>query len=150
MNTDAQNFLKKFSTKKDALTALDELILVTDESCFLVDAPLEYFNKYTAIKEEIEKYQNEDLANQVMAYFNKVYSKNYQNTEKISSIIRQIPKVTFEQFQSVILHKLETWGNDDKMRQYLRPATLFGSKQKFITYLEDATDYWIQKQKHDR
>jgi uncharacterized phage protein (TIGR02220 family) len=76
-----------------------------------------------------------------------VYGKNYQNTEKIQSIIRQMPKVSFEQFQSIILHKQETWGKDDKMKPYLRPATLFGSKQKFITYLEDATDFWIQKQK---
>lgn len=133
MNTDAQNFLKRFSTKKDALTALSLLV--------------SYDEKYQSIKEQIEQHEDEDLAQRVMDYFNEVYGKNYQNTEKIQSIIRQMPKVSFEQFQSIILHKQETWGKDDKMKPYLRPATLFGSKQKFITYLEDATDFWIQKQK---
>ena len=147
MNTDAQSFLKKFSTKKDALTALNELILVTDEACWLGDAAVEYFNKYTAIKEEIEKHDDADLAQKVMDYFNEVYDSHYRNPEKIKIIIRQIPKVTFEQFQSVILHKKETWGGDIKMKDYLRPATLFGSKNKFLQYLDDATNYWIQKQK---
>lgn len=147
MNTDAQSFLKKFSTKKDALTALNELILVTDEACWLGDAAVEYFNKYTAIKEEIEKHDDADLAQKVMDYFNEVNDSHYRNPEKIKIIIRQIPKVTFEQFQSVILHKKETWGGDIKMKDYLRPATLFGSKNKFLQYLDDATNYWIQKQK---
>lgn len=147
MNTDAQSFLKKFSTKKDALTALNELILVTDEACWLGDAAVDYFNKYTAIKEEIEKHDDADLAQRVMDYFNEVNDSHYRNPEKIKIIIRQIPKVTFEQFQSVILHKKETWGGDIKMKDYLRPATLFGSKNKFLQYLDDATNYWIQKQK---
>lgn len=147
MNTDAQNFLKKFSTKKDALTALNEILLITDEACWLQNAAVEYFNKYTEIKEEIEKHDDAELAQKVMDYFNQVTGKNYQNTDKIKSIIRQLPKVTFDQFQSIILHKQETWGKDEKMIPYLRPATLFGSKPKFITYLEDATNYWIEKQK---
>jgi uncharacterized phage protein (TIGR02220 family) len=150
MNTDAQKFLKKFSTKKDALVALDELILVTDESCWLGDAAVENFNKYTAIKQEIEAHNDQDLASQVLAYFNETYETHYKNDEKIKSIIRQIPKITFDQFQSVILHKKETWGGDIKMKDYLRPATLFGSKNKFLQYLDDATNYWIQKHKHDR
>ena len=147
MNTDAQNFLKKFSTKKDALTALNELILVTDEACWLEDAAVERFNKYTAIKEEIEKHDDADLAQKVMDYFNEVYGSHYRNPEKVKVIIRQIPKITFEQFQSVILHKKETWGVDIKMKDCLRPATLFGSKNKFLQYLDDATNYWIQKSK---
>jgi uncharacterized phage protein (TIGR02220 family) len=150
MTTDAQNFLKKFSTKKDAMVALNELIIVTDQACWLGDAAMEYFNKYSAIKEEIEKHEDEGLALRVLDYFNEVYETHYRNDEKIKAIIRQIPKITFAQFQSVILHKKETWGSDVKMKAYLRPGTIFGSKNKFLQYLDDATNYWIQKQKHDR
>jgi uncharacterized phage protein (TIGR02220 family) len=133
MNTDAQNFLKKFSTKKDALVALDMLI--------------KYDSNYQSIWQEIDSHQDEDLAQKVMDYFNEVNETHYKNADKIRSVIRQIPKVGFDQFQSVILHKKETWGRDIKMKDYLRPATLFGSKNKFLQYLDDATNYWIQKHK---
>lgn len=133
MNTDAQNFLKKFSTKKDALVALDMLI--------------RYDSNYQSIWQEIDSHQDEDLAQKVMDYFNEVNQTHYKNADKIRAVIRQIPKVGFDQFQSVILHKKETWGRDIKMKDYLRPATLFGSKNKFLQYLDDATNYWIQKHK---
>jgi uncharacterized phage protein (TIGR02220 family) len=133
MNTDAQNFLKKFSTKKDALVALDMLI--------------KYDSSYQLLWQEIDKHNDQDLAQRVMDYFNEVNDSHYRNADRIASVIRQIPKVGFEQFQSVILHKKETWGGDPKMKPYLRPATLFGSKNKFLTYLDDATNYWIQKHK---
>lgn len=133
MNTDAQNFLKKFSTKKDALVALDMLI--------------RYDSNYQSIWQEIDRHQDEDLAQKVMDYFNEVNQTHYKNADKIRSVIRQIPKVGFDQFQSVILHKKETWGRDIKMKDYIRPATLFGSKNKFLQYLDDATNYWIQKHK---
>jgi uncharacterized phage protein (TIGR02220 family) len=133
MNTDAQNFLKKFSTKKDALVALDMLI--------------RYDINYQSIWQEIDSHQDDDLAQKVMDYFNEINDTHYRNADKIRSVIRQIPKVGFDQFQSVILHKKETWGKDIKMKDYLRPATLFGSKNKFLQYLDDATNYWIQKHK---
>lgn len=133
MNTDAQNFLKKFSTKRDALVALDMLI--------------KYDNSYQLLWQEIDSHQDEDLAQKVMDYFNEVNETHYKNADKIRAVIRQIPKVGFDQFQSVILHKKETWGKDIKMKDYIRPATLFGSKNKFLQYLDDATNYWIQKHK---
>ena len=133
MNTDAQNFLKKFSTKKDALVAIDMLI--------------KYDSSYQLLWQEIDSHQDEDLAQKVMDYFNEVNETHYKNADKIRAVIRQIPKVGFDQFQSLILHKKETWGKDIKMKDYLRPATLFGSKNKFLQYLDDATNYWIQKHK---
>lgn len=133
MNTDAQNFLKKFSTKKDALVAIDMLI--------------KYDSSYQLLWQEIDSHQDEDLAQKVMDYFNEVNETHYKNADKIRAVIRQIPKVGFDQFQSVILHKKETWGKDIKMKDYIRPATLFGSKNKFLQYLDDATNYWIQKHK---
>ena len=105
MNTDAQNFLKKFSTKKDALVALDMLI--------------KYDSSYQLLWQEIDKHNDQDLAQRVMDYFNEVNDSHYRNADRIASVIRQIPKVGFEQFQSVILHKKETWGGDPKMKPYL-------------------------------
>lgn len=138
---DAKSFLKKFSTKKDALVAI-EMILAE------IEMPL---NKehYEQLKVDIEKFQDVDLAQQVLDFFNSQYGTNYVNAEKIKALIRQMPKANFDQFASIIVHKKETWGADPKMQEYLRPATLFGSVNKFNTYLDDATNYWIKKAKHD-
>lgn len=143
----AQEFVKKFSSKKDALTAVREIINVLETVAYdAIDLKIvEWFK----LAKEIESFDDVDLAQQVLDFMNQQYDTQYRNTEKIKAVIRQIPKVTFDQFASVIMHKKETWGTDPKMREYLRPATLFGSKNKFQTYLEDATHYWIKKQKHD-
>lgn len=148
MTTDAQNFLKKFSTKKDALVAIDLLIQAVKQYDWL-DGGKSLYVKYNSFRQEIDSHNDEDLAQRVMNYFNEVNDTHYKNADKIKSVIRQMPKIGFEQFQSVILHKKETWGGDIKMKDYIRPATLFGSKNKFLQYLDDATNYWIQKHKHD-
>lgn len=133
MTTEAKIFLKRFSSKKDALTALEILV--------------DYDMKYDQIKAEIEAFDDVDLAQKVLDYFNEVNGTHFTQTLKIRTIITHIPKVSLDQFQSIILHKHETWGADEKMRQYIRPATLFGSTQKFKTYLDDATNYWISREK---
>lgn len=137
----ATDLIKKFSTKKDALLAIELAIKFSSDL---------YVNELKDLFREIDLYQDKDLATEVMALFNQVNGTAYSNTEKIRTIIRNQPKVTFDQFASIIYHKKETWGNDPKMSQYLRPATLFGSVIKFKTYLEDATNFWIQKAKHER
>jgi len=152
MNTEIKDFVKRFSSKKDAMEALKNtrrtlgriLDVVCESQRDVIEIEIEYIDRDI---EAVEKYNDDDLAKTVMEYFNQVNGTHYSALIKIKAIISQMPKVTFEQFQSVILHKAQTWGNDPVMRPYIRPATLFGSKNKFINYLEDATEYWIEKQK---
>lgn len=137
--------LKKYSTKKDAIESVKQCIETLGDinsGIYDYDSLISYWEVQL---KELETYEDRDLAQQVMDYFNEVCGTRYQNTEKIRSIIRQLPKLTFDNFRSVILHKKEEWGNDPVMEKYLRPATLFGSKNKFQTYLEDAQHYWIKK-----
>lgn len=148
MNYSVKEWLSKFTSRKDAINAVDEVI-----------HELEGYHAYENIedrivdwfkfKKEIESFESIDLAQQVLDFLNHQYGTQYKNAEKIKAVIRQVPKATFDQFASIIMHKKETWGPDPKMRDYLRPATLFGSKNKFQIYLEDATHYWIKKQNHD-
>lgn len=144
----AQLFLKKFTTKKDALTAIDTVIKQLEgiEYNDQVDAFITYWLKF---KKEIESFTDKDLAQQVMDFLNDQFETQYRNTDVIKTIIRNYPRVTFDHFASVIMHKKETWGKDPKMQDYLRPATLFGSLNKFKIYLDDATNHWIKKAKHD-
>jgi hypothetical protein len=44
---------------------------------------------------------------------------------------------TLEDFKAVIDAKVSQWGDDEKMAEYLRPETLFGTK--FEGYLQNAT-----------
>lgn len=136
MTTDAKNLLRKFSTKSDVLKALKMVLDAGDDKDY-----------YARLYAEIETFEDKDLAEKVIDYMNEINGTSYSTNIKVRAIISQIPKVTFEQFQSIILHKHETWGKDPTMKPYLRPATLFGSKNKFLTYLDDATNYWLQKQK---
>lgn len=144
----AQQFVKKFSTKKDALVALTEMINIA-KTIDAINSNDSYSEEYVAMKKEIESFQDVDLAQQVLDFLNDQYGTQFKNIEKIKAITRQIPKASFDQFASIIMFKKETWGADPKMRDYLRPATLFGSKNKFENYLEDATHYWIKKSTHD-
>lgn len=93
---------------------------------------------------------SEDLAKEVIDFFNRVNGTKYQipsNMELVKKIIKANPKLTLQHFHSVIIHKKETWGNDYKMKEYNRPSTIFSGK--FLKYLDDANHYWINKQKHD-
>jgi uncharacterized phage protein (TIGR02220 family) len=93
---------------------------------------------------------SDDLAKEVIEYFNEVNETKYQlhnNIEMVKKILKANPKLTITHFKSVIAHKKETWGDDDKMKEYNRPSTIFSGK--FLKYLDDANHYWINKQKHD-
>lgn len=93
---------------------------------------------------------NEELAKDVILFFNEINETKYQlhsNIELVKKILRNNNKLTLNHFKSVIVHKRETWGTDDKMKEYNRPSTIFSGK--FLKYLDDANHYWINKQKHD-
>lgn len=92
----------------------------------------------------------DDLANEVIEAFNSINETKYQllnNAELVKKIVKHNPKITFNHFKSVIVHKKETWSTDEKMKEYNRPSTIFSSK--FLKYLDDATQYWHNKHKHD-
>lgn len=144
----AKEFLQRFSTKKDAITSVD-LLIHELETYAPYDAIQDRIVDLFKLRKEIELFQDKDLAEQVLEFMNLQFGTQYRNAEKIKAVIRQIPKASFDQFASIIMHKKETWGKDPKMQEFLRPATLFGSSNKFKTYLDDATNHWIKKEKHD-
>ena len=61
---------------------------------------------------------------------------NYKATSKATQRLinaRLKEGFTVDQFKEVIDKKVADWGKDEKMSQYLRPETLFGTK--FESYL---------------
>ena len=74
----------------------------------------------------------------IVEYLNKKANKNYKhNSDKTRRFIdaRLSEGFTLEDFKKVIDNKCRSWLNDERMNQYLRPETLFGTK--FEAYLNE-------------
>lgn len=109
-------------------------------------------NWYMAFFEEPIKVTTQDteLSKAVVVAFNDINGTKYllpNNMELVKNILKASPRLTLDHFKSVIVHKKETWGNDEKMKEYNRPGTIFRSAKQFLRYLDDANMYWNTKQK---
>jgi uncharacterized phage protein (TIGR02220 family) len=75
----------------------------------------------------------------IVDFLNQICGTSYRATsEKTAKHInaRLNEKFTVEDFKAVIRFKSEQWGEDEKMKEYLRPETLFGTR--FESYLQAA------------
>lgn len=89
-----------------------------------------------------------DDAKSIVQYLNEKSGKMFSDkTAKTLSLIKARlkdldykanPEGALMVVRMVIDHKCQTWANDNKMRTYLRPETLFGGK--FESYANDAND----------
>ncbi len=80
---------------------------------------------------EIEKEIDKDIISEVVAFLNQTCGCHYQaSTPKTRSLIKARIKegFTLDDFKTVITKMNKAWGADAKMKQYLRPETLFGTK----------------------
>lgn len=83
--------------------------------------------------------ENSDTVTAIVAYLNEKAGTNYRTTgAKTKSLIRAriAEGFTEDSFRTVIDHKCGEWLSDPKMRGFLRPETLFGTK--FESYLNAA------------
>jgi uncharacterized phage protein (TIGR02220 family) len=81
-----------------------------------------------------------DILSEIVTYLNQKAGTKYRVTvEKTKSLIQARMKegFTLDDFKSVIDIKVSEWHGDEKMRRYLRPETLFGTK--FESYLNQNT-----------
>ena len=79
-------------------------------------------------------------------WFNEITGKNFRNTEDKRKLIRARLNEGFKKddFYLITRFKVNEWKDNDKMKRYLRPDTLFIPKH-FDNYLQDAKD-WEEKQ----
>ena len=81
----------------------------------------------------------EDAVGTIVAYLNEVCGTSYRPTsQKTKRLVSARLKegFTVDDFKRVIRVKADAWLKDPRMRQYLRPETLFGTK--FESYLNEA------------
>lgn len=82
--------------------------------------------------------KNKDIIIDIVNYLNKASEKNFKsNSDKTVKAInaRLNEKYTIDDFKKVIDVKCLKWKSDQKMADYLRPETLFGTK--FESYLNE-------------
>lgn len=89
---------------------------------------------------------NNNIYSLVIDKLNSLANKNYKSSSrKTQQLIRARLNEGFklEDFYKVIENKVYTWKDDSKMDQYLRPATLFGTK--FESYLNEKIKKEVDK-----
>ena len=82
------------------------------------------------------------MAREVLEFLNEKTGRHYRDSKPNMGLIvaRLKEGVTVADCRSVIAKKCREWGKDEKMNQYLRPATLFNST-KFAQYVGEL---WIE------
>lgn len=84
----------------------------------------------------------------VIEFLNRLTGASYRFDTKatIQSVAGRLKEnYSVDDLLLVVEHKTTTWLNDEKMKEYLRPITLFG-KEKFEGYLQ-AAKIWIKNGK---
>lgn len=87
---------------------------------------------------------------EIVNYLNEKTGKHFRSdTDNTQKLIKKRAKEGFkvEDFKKVIDIKVKQWGKDKKMKIYLRPETLFGSK--FEAYLNEEPNKEIYEVKID-
>ena len=77
---------------------------------------------------------------EIVQYLNQKTNKNFKHTSKVTQRhirARLAEGFTVSDFKQVIDNKFNDWLRDQKMKEYLRPETLFGTK--FESYLNSRT-----------
>lgn len=79
-----------------------------------------------------------NTSNDILSYFNEKMGKNLRMTDSVKKLIygRLNEGFTLDDFKKVIDTKYAQWHKDAKMKQYLRPSTLF-SPTHFQEYLSE-------------
>ena len=88
------------------------------------------------------------IAVDALNYLNEKLGKKHRYTEKdipdvfLTHISERVEEGhTWLKIKAVIYHKVNEWINDDYMKQFLRPATLF-NREKFNTYVTEIPEHY--------
>lgn len=97
-------------------------------------------NNKEPIRIKEDKQKNINIIKEIVAYFNEKtgHTYKYQNADTQKHIKARLNEgYTIDDFKLVIDHKYNEWHNNEKMKEYLKPNTLFALKH-FEGYLQSA------------
>ena len=153
---DIQNFIGRGSSEADRKRAYRQRIetdrtnvrQISDKTPpeieIEIEKELEIDNKNCRLSDK-----SSTVISEIIDYLNQKTGKHFRKS--IASTTRAINArikegFTVDDFKTVIDKKVIEWGNDERMKQYLRPQTLFGTK--FESYLnQDLVEHKSQTDK---
>lgn len=113
----------------EELAAVD-LISIKDGGSIVVKNWDKYQNQssYDRVVKHREDKKNAEQITKVIQMFNELTGSRYSdktksNREHINARLEE--GRTMEEIRAVILDRIKKWGNDPKMKQYIRPSTIF-------------------------
>lgn len=91
-----------------------------------------------------------DDAVRLLAFLNAKTGRKFRPSKTtLKPIMARLQEFTFDECRGVIVRRWVLWRNDDKMRDYLRPDTLFNAT-KFAQYVGDVpTRQEMEESEHD-
>lgn len=123
--------INNISVNKDILSVSDETNEIAPTKNKKQSFEKEHHNEFIEVIEYFNKTANKKL---------KAFKPDGQLNGNGKFIKKQLQhQYTVEDLKKVIAHKTKQWGNDEKMKKYLRPETLF-NEQHFSGYLADAEE----------
>ena len=92
-----------------------------------------------------DKDKDKEYIAPILSFLNETLNTKYRTAIKTKTLIlaRVSEGFTIDDFKYVIKVKSEEWGTDEKMKKFLRPETLFGTK--FESYLHQEKKKKIDK-----
>lgn len=145
-----QNIAKRWEKKTEKNTTVIRPYNVNDTTVIQPE-----YNRNTIKEKERKENKRKEKENniyivEIIDHLNQKAGTNFRANAKdtVSHINARLNDgYTVEQFKQVIDKKCDDWLNDRKMKEFLRPQTLFGSK--FESYLNSATAKPIDKTNPD-
>lgn len=143
INDDKNKLLNGLEKKRNNCSVQNSYIC-TPEIEIEIEKELEIDNKNCRLSDK-----SSTVVSEIIDYLNKKTGKHFRKsiantTRAINARIKE--GFTVDDFKAVIDKKVIEWGKDERMKQYLRPQTLFGTK--FESYLnQDLVEHKSQTDK---
>lgn len=145
--TAAASRMRRFRAKNEAIKRNNVTPMLQNgygEIEIEIEKELEIDNKNCRLSDK-----SSTVVSEIIDYLNQKTGKHFKKsiantTRAINARIKE--GFTVDDFKAVIDKKVIEWGKDDRMKQYLRPQTLFGTK--FESYLnQDLVEHKSQTDK---
>jgi len=132
-----REYMRKYQAERRAKSVNSDVNIVSDVNLY---SKQEAESNKTTLSDKSDvrppKVDFQEPAKRVIDFLNLKTGKAYRhqpvNIDMIAARLRE--GASEQDCKSVIARKVRDWQNDDKMRQYLRPATLF-NREKFANYV---------------